>query len=143
MPVRATTCDAAVHLVVDGKAMRPLVADGGMVSFMVPAKARLVRLVSRSTRLCALTPWVDDPRVLGVAIRSVTLRDQAGETVMSADHPALRVGWHEAEHGPDGAPWRWTAGDAELPIEASGPYTMEIVLSIVATYIEGANSLAA
>jgi hypothetical protein len=142
-PIRATTRDAGVHLMVDGKFTRPLVADGDMVSFMVPANARSVRLVSRATQPSALTPWVDDQRLLGVAIRSVILRDQTGETVMSADHPALRVGWHAAEHGPDGAPWRWTAGDAELPIEASGSYTMEIVLSQAANYFGGANKLAA
>jgi hypothetical protein len=141
--VRATTRDAAIHLVVDGKALRPLVSDGDMVSFMVPAKARSVRLVSRSTRPSALTPWVDDQRDLGVAVRSVTLRDHTGEAVMSADHPALRDGWHAAERGPDGAPWRWTAGDAVMPIEASGPYTIEIVLSSLAAYFESTGRLAA
>jgi hypothetical protein len=134
--VHATTKDSGIHLVVDGKAIRPLAAKDNRVSFMVPADVRSVRLVSRFTCPSALTPWVDDPRDLGVAIRSVTLRDQTGESVMDADHPALRVGWHAPELGPDGMPWRWTEGDAVLPIKASGAYSLEIVLCGSTTYIK-------
>jgi len=142
-PVHATTKDAGIHLMVDGKVVRPLATKGKMVSFMVPANSRSVRLVSRATRQSALTPWLDDPRTLGVAIRSVTLRDQAGEAVLGADHPALRDGWHAAEHAADGALWRWSAGNAALPVKTSGPCMVEIALSETATYIKGGQRLAA
>jgi len=142
-PVHATTRDAGIHLMVDGKVVRPLATQGKTVSFMVPGNARSVRLVSRAARQSALTPWLDDPRTLGVAIRSVTLRDTTGESVLSADHPALRDGWHAAEHMENGAFWRWSTGDAVLPLVTSGPCMMEIALSDTATYIESAQRLAA
>jgi hypothetical protein len=110
---------------------------------MVPGRARSVRLVSRATRPSALTPWLDDPRTLGVAIRSVTLRDPEGESVLNADHPALRDGWHAPEYLADGTFWRWSAGDAVLPFVTSGPCTVEIALSETTTYIERASQLAA
>ncbi len=137
-PIHETTEDAGIHLMVDGKMVRPLTTKGKTVSFMLPAKAKSVRLMSRSTRPSALTPWLDDPRNLGIAVRSVTLRDQSGEAVMSADHPALQSGWYAAEQAEDGALWRWTAGDAVLPIQANGPCTLEIALSATTTYIESA-----
>jgi hypothetical protein len=124
-PVYETTKDAGIHLMVDGKVVRPL------------------RLVSRATRQSQLTPWLDDSRTLGVAIRSVTLRDPAGESVLNADHPALRDGWHAPEYTADGAFWRWSAGDAVLPFVTSGPCTLEIALSETTTYIEHASRLAA
>ena len=142
-PVHATTKDAGIHLMVDGKVVRPLATKGKTVSFMVPANARSVRLRSRATRQSALTPWLDDPRTLGVAIRSVTLRDQSGEAVLGADHPALRDGWHAVEHAADGALWRWSAGDAALPVKTSGPCMVEIALSETATYLKSAQRLAA
>jgi len=142
-PVYTTTRDAGIHLNVDGKILRPLAAQGKTISFMLPAEARSVRLVSRATRPSALTPWLDDPRNLGIAVRSVTLRDHSGEVVLNADHPALQSGWHAAEHAPDGAFWRWTEGDAVLPIQADGPCAVEIALSETTTYIESASRLAA
>jgi len=142
-PVYETTLDAGIHLIVDGKVVRPLAAQGKTVSFMVPGEARSVRLVSRATRPSALTPWLDDPRTLGVAIRSVTLRDPQGESVLNADHPALRDGWHAPEYTADGSFWRWSAGDAVLPFVTSGPCTLEIALSETTTYIERATLLAA
>jgi antigen 43 len=136
VPAHVTTRDAGIHLMVDGNVVRPLAAKGKTVSFMLPGNARSVRLMSRATRQSALTPWLDDPRTLGVAIRSVTLRDRTGETVLGADHPALRDGWHAPEHGADGAVWRWSAGNASLPIQAEGPCMVEITVSETATYIE-------
>jgi hypothetical protein len=141
--VHATTDDAAIHLLVDGAVVRPLVSTGGKVSFMLPATAKSIRLVSRATRQSTLMPWLDDPRTLGVAIRSVTLRDQAGESVIGADHPGLRDGWHAAERGADGALWRWSAGNAALPIRIAKPCMLEIALSDTATYIADARRLAA
>jgi hypothetical protein len=142
-PVYETTRDAGIHLVVDGKIVRPLVTEGKTVTFMVPGKADSVRLVSRATRPSALTPWLDDPRTLGVAISSVTLRDPSGESVMNADHPSLRNGWHAPEYMADGTFWRWSAGDAVLPFVTSGPCTVEIALSGTTTYIERETRLAA
>jgi len=61
-----------------------------------------------------------------------------GGSVLSigADHPALTDGWQAVEHTPDGAPWRWSAGDADLPVVSDGPCMLEITLSETTTYID-------
>jgi hypothetical protein len=128
------TNDAAVHLVVDGKRVRPTQSRDGMASFMVPAGARSVRLVSRSVTPGKLTPWHDDFRSLGVAVRSVTLRDRAAVTVLSADHPALTTGWHAAETAADGTMWRWTDGDEILPIHGAGAFSVDVAFHTASTY---------
>jgi hypothetical protein len=133
-PDQATTSDAAIHLMVDGKRLSPLAMRDQTVSFMIPAGAKSVRLMSRAVIPRTLTPWHDEPRNLGVAIRSVTLRDRTGDIVLPADHPALTAGWHAPEYSDDGAVWRWTDGDATLPIAADGPCAVEIAVSGTTTY---------
>ena len=138
-PVSSTvTSDAAVRLLVDGKQIRPITTRDGVASFVVPAGARSVRLLSRATTPGMITPWHDDFRSLGVAIHSVTLRDRSGVAVMAADHPALTSGWHAAEQAEDGTIWRWTNGDASLPIQANGACTVEVAFHASASYIEEA-----
>jgi len=109
----------------------------------MPEGADQVRLVSRSINPGLLRPWLDDQRRLGVAVRSMVLRDRSGETVLGADHPALTDGWHAVEHTPDGAPWRWSEGDAALPIVSDGPCVIEIDLSETTTYLDEPLHLAA
>jgi antigen 43 len=150
-PAHATTTDPALCLIVDGRTVRPLAArrattgelSDRTVSFLIPEGAASVRLVSRRAAPVEARPWQDDPRILGVAVRCVTLRDRTGETVASADHPALIDGWHAAEFSGDGAPWRWTAGDAVLPIVSDGPCLVEITLATGLTYLDDAGLLAA
>jgi hypothetical protein len=67
---------------------------------------------------------------------SILLRDRTGETVVDADHPSLTDGWHAPERSRDDAPWRWTAGDAALPIAAEGPCALEITLGTGMIYID-------
>jgi hypothetical protein len=133
-PEYQMTNDAAVQLLVDGKRIRPTQTRDGMASFMVPAGARSVRLVSRSVTPGKLTPWHDDFRSLGVAVRSVTLRDRAAVTVLSADHPALTAGWHAPETAADGTMWRWTDGDAVLPIHGAGAFSVDVAFHTASTY---------
>jgi len=90
-----------------------------------------------------LRPWLDDSRRLGIAVRSIVLRDRTGETELGADHPALTNGWHAVEHSPDGVPWRWSEGDAVLPIVSDGPCVIEINLSETTTYLANPEPLAA
>jgi antigen 43 len=142
-PDYATTTDPGIRLTVNGKIMRPLAVRDQTLSFMLPEAAGSIRLMSRSIIPSVLRPWLDDPRRLGVAVRSIMLRDRVGETVLSADHPALTDGWHGAEQAGDGACWRWSAGDAALPIVSDGPCVLEIMLSETTTYLADAASLAA
>jgi antigen 43 len=142
-PRYATTTDAGVCLMVDGKIVRPLGERNRTFTFLVPEAAGSVRLMSRSVKLGVLRPWLDDPRQLGVAVRSVALCDRSGETVFGADHPALTDGWHGVEYTRDGAPWRWSAGDAALPIVSDGPCVVQVTLSQTTTYLESPVNLAA
>jgi hypothetical protein len=121
--------EPAVRLTCDGRTLRPLMAGANAVTFLMPPDARAIRLRSRSAVPSEVFPWLDDPRPLGVAVRLFRLRDRSGETVLPADHPALTDGWHAAEHQPGGGTWRWSDGDARLPIVADGPCLMTIELS--------------
>ncbi|MSP03159.1 MAG: Hint domain-containing protein [Acetobacteraceae bacterium] len=141
--IPATTLDAELALMVDGRRVSPLSSEGQTVTFLVPEGAASMRLVSRSVIPGLLKPWLDDPRSLGVAIRSVVLRDRTGHSVMPADHPALTDGWHAPETAPDGAVWRWSGGDAALPIASDGPCVVEIVVSETTTYLESPHRQAA
>ena len=142
-PEHATTTDPGICLNVDGRTLRPLGTDGLTVSFLLPDGAGSVRLMSRATNPGVLRPWLDDPRDLGVAVRSFALRDRSGETVLGADHPALTVGWHAAEYAEDGSTWRWSDGGGVLPILANGPCLLEITLSETITYLADGARLAA
>jgi hypothetical protein len=134
MPPRATTTDADIRLIVNGKIVRPLAIAGNSMSFVLPEGAVSVRLQSRSIKPGLLRPWLDDPRRLGVAIRSVIMRDRTGQTEACADHPALTDGWHAVEYAPDGSPWRWSGGNATLPIMSDGPCVLEVTFSETTTY---------
>jgi hypothetical protein len=58
---------------------------------------------------------VDDQRRLGAAVRQITLCRGADAIPVPLDHPGLTDGWWDVERdGP--AMWRWTDGDARLPI---------------------------
>ena len=138
-PAPPISTDPKLRLRVDGAMLHPLATeqrpDGTVIRFILPAGAGSVRLLSRTAAPNTLRPWIDDPRPLGVAVRAVTLRDRTGETVLPADHPALTDGWHPAEQSESGAPWRWSAGDACLPITADGPCVVAITLGETATYL--------
>ncbi len=136
-PECVTTADPDVRLLVDGRALRPLGdAAGEVLSSVVPEGAASVRLLSRATIPGLVHPWLDDPRHLGVAVRAMVLRDRGGEIVIGADHPALTDGRHAPEHAPDGTPWRWSDGDAGVPLVSDGPCRLDIVLSETMTYVE-------
>jgi hypothetical protein len=119
------TEDADLRLVAGNRTIRPIATDGGRHVFVLPA-VPTVRVVSSAFVPSELEPYLDDWRRLGVAIRRVVIRSEDGETVIGADHPSLADGWHEAER--DGVTlWRWTDGDALLPIPAKGrAITLEI-----------------
>jgi hypothetical protein len=60
-----------------------------------------------------------------------------------ADHPCLRDGWHMAETDVGGV-WRWTTGDAAIPVPpADAPLLLEIRLGPATTYPVPASALAA
>jgi len=107
--------------------------------FMLPANVTTVRLVSRASRPSdTIGPFVDDRRDLGVLVGDVSLF-ASRQTVSLTAHLSLSnlSGWH----GLESSTYRWTDGDAMLPLQSgnssrepgilsiqvvsSGPYLME------------------
>ncbi|OUJ06056.1 hypothetical protein HK23_02775 [Acetobacter malorum] len=135
----ATTHDADLHLVTkSGAVIRPMRHTGQQFSFMLPPGTESVRIVSRASRMTdTVGPFVDDRRMLGVAVADVMFvtANQNVDIIahLQAEKPA---GWHAAE----AADYAWTNGDAVLPlgnllqggnmgiltltIQAAGPYLL-------------------
>ncbi|MBN9559740.1 MAG: Hint domain-containing protein [Alphaproteobacteria bacterium] len=136
--LQATTDDPDLCLLVAGRGIRPVSTDRGRYVFVLPV-APSVRLVSRAVVPSDVVPWLDDFRSLGVAIRRIVLRSAEGEVVIPVDHPSLTRGWHVVERE-GGRMWRWTDGNAELPIGQStgGAITLEVHVAHTATYIAAA-----
>ena len=140
-PEFATTDDADIHLMVDGRAVYPIAVSGGRHRFALPRGARSVRLKSRADIPGDLIPALDDWRYLGVRISQMTLRSGDEYQDIPADHPGLRQGWHPVERAAGGF-WRWTNGDALLPV-ATGHQAgvLDIVIDHTISYrIDGAAS---
>jgi hypothetical protein len=114
-----------LHLLADGRPMRPDAAWGGVYRFHLPQAPRSLRLRSRSAVPAVVLPESTDCRRLGVALSRITL--VSGDAVIALDRSlgGLGQGFHAMEHG-----FCWTDGDAALP-EAllaglSGPVSIEI-----------------
>jgi hypothetical protein len=138
-PAYATTQEADIHLVADGRRIEPIAVKGGVHSFMVPAGVTSLALASRSVVPNVLARFLDDPRRIGVAVRGVTIRGTAGRAEFAADHPDLMQGWHAPERA-DGALWRWTNGHGTLPAGAvagtgAGAVVIDVTVSETTTYL--------
>ena len=134
-PALTTTHDADIHLVANGRRLRPVAATNGRYTFMLPAGVSDLRLASRATAPADLNPLSGDWRPLGVAVRTMTLRIGGNHQVIPADYPGLTQGWHTAEKD-DRDIWRWTTGEAVLPLDtAAGPAMLDIELGQVGSYI--------
>ena len=128
------TTDPAPVLEVDGRILRPIAHDQDRVTFALPAGTTMATLRTRAASPSLAAPWRDDPRVLGVAVSRLVLRDAHGTTVIPADHPALCDGWSMVEaDGP--RLWRWTDGAALLPaLGRDGPTLLEVHLAATLAY---------
>ena len=100
------TTDPDLRLLVDGRQVWPQFEDGAYV-VRLPAGARTGRLRSHRTVPAWFRADTDDTRVLGVAVVELSLD---GATV-ALDDARLHAGWHDDE-----SEWRWTDGDAAVPV---------------------------
>jgi autotransporter passenger strand-loop-strand repeat protein len=123
--------DPDLHIVADGRRIDAAVAEDGRYVFAVPACNQPPRLVSRAARPSDLCAWLDDRRRLGVQVRRMILHLGQDVADIPMDHPMLAEGWWAGEQD-DGAPCRWTDGDAGLP--ATGFGLIEIRLAGRARY---------
>jgi hypothetical protein len=134
-PAVTTTTDADLHLTVDGQRVEATEIVGRRHRFVLPRMAGDVRLTSRASAPSRLQGWRDDQRALGVAVRSITVRDGDTVDMIAADHPDLAQGWHGVERAGT-AMWRWSNGNAALPISArDGAVIVDVQVADVGTYI--------
>lgn len=115
IPDVQTVNDAAVHVLADGRMIRPVSDDDARHVFMIPAGVTSVSLMSRfcipSDKMIAAER---DTRRVGVRVSWIAIRADGSETIIPADHPGLGEGWNDAER--DGTiMWRWTDGAAVIP----------------------------
>jgi hypothetical protein len=110
-PGMPLTDEPDLHLLVDGVRVDGCYQLGGVHGFRLPPRPCDVRLVSRAGAQDELG-LARDPRVLGVAVRRITLWRGRHPTVIEADDLRLSDGFHafETDNG-----YRWTNGDAVLP----------------------------
>lgn len=111
----AVTDDPAPRILADGVVLSPLGETRLGWRFAVPAGARSLRLLSRSFVPADTRPCAGDWRRLGVAVGDIVVRSGDTWGRIALDAPELARGWHTIERA-GGATWRWTDGDAVLPI---------------------------
>ena len=120
------TDDPDLCLVVDGTRLDPAARYGQVHCFTLPSRPTQVRIASRAAAPQELG-LARDPRVLGVAVGSVTLRQGARSLVLNAADGRLAAGFHGYE--PE-LRLRWTDGDATLPAAVfegfDGPMQVEL-----------------
>ncbi len=123
-----TTADPGFHLLVDGVARLPMSNVDNRFVFTLPVTANDVCLVSRVAKPCDLTPWVEDQRRLGVAVKRIVLSGGSGVVEVPVDAPWLADGWWGVERA-GGQIWRWTDGHARLPLP---PFVASIEIHLTA-----------
>lgn len=126
VPVIETTSEPELRVMVEGRAIRPVSARGDEYVFALPRGCDQLRLLSRAAAPSDTAPWSDDRRRLGVMVRRIVLETAGEFRVIVPDHPSLADGWWGAE-GDEAGPWRWTNGDAALPLPAmTGPALLRV-----------------
>jgi len=123
-----TTSDPALHVVIRGRVIKPVCVDAKHYTFVLPRADGPVRLVSRIVWPSEARPWVEDHRRLGVAVSRLTLKHGPHVEPIPLDHPRLSEGWWAAEHD-HATHWRWTDGDAVIPLPDVGPAVLDITLA--------------
>jgi hypothetical protein len=128
------TEDADLHLMVDGRRVDPVRRCGEVHLFRLEARPAAVRIVSRASMPQELGV-VRDPRMLGVALRRIVLRQGPRLRLIEAADAALTDGFHafEATNG-----FRWTAGSAAVPRalfqDRHGAFELELHIGCSARY---------
>ena len=116
--------DPGLHLLADGRVIRPASVGGRRYRFALDRACRSVRLASRAAAPAETRPESGDHRRLGVMVTRLALRqgDARREIPLGILDGA---GWHTVEG--EGA-WRWTDGDAALPLATAEPLELEVEL---------------
>jgi collagen type I/II/III/V/XI/XXIV/XXVII alpha len=136
-PAPTTTRDPALRVVTGGRIIQPERQVRDRYVFRLPdAAANTIRLVSRTAVPSDRRPWVEDRRPLGVMVARLALRTAGQVQAIALDDPDLDHGWWGLER--DGrASWRWTAGDAAVPIRSNGLTILEVDVADTMDYAAG------
>jgi len=127
LPAIETIDEPDLRVMVGRREVRPVSIEGDEYVFALPRERAEPSLRSRATAPCDAAPWIDDRRRLGVMVRRITLEAGGDVRTIAPDDPSLADGWWEAERDA-GGPWRWTNGDAVLPLPAmDGPALLRVV----------------
>ena len=130
---RALTSEPDLRVLANGRAVPARAVAEDRVAFTIPVGTRSLRVASRRFVPAEQTPYVDDWRRLGVAVGAITLRTASGSQDIAPDHPGLAQGWHAAER--QGAlAWRWTDGDAALPLTCAEGGVLELRVHATGAY---------
>ncbi|WP_305782257.1 Hint domain-containing protein [Acidisphaera sp. S103] len=105
------TEDPDLHLMIDGQRVDATARHGTAHIFAVPNERASVSIVSLGAAPAELGT-ARDPRVLGIAVRWIAVRDGTRFRVMEAGDALLADGFHAFEPS-NGL--RWTDGNAALP----------------------------
>jgi hypothetical protein len=117
--------DPGLHLVADGRVIRPRSVSGLRYRFALTGRCGILRLASRAAIPAETAPDGTDHRRLGVMVTRLAFRH--GDAWRAIPLDALRDadGWHPMEAA---GGWRWTRGDALLASDAAGPLEIEVQL---------------
>ena len=131
------TADPDMHLIVDGKRVDSAERAGESVRFRLLGRPEHVHIASRTGSPCELG-LARDPRELGVAVRRITIRNQAASVTIPADDSRLTTGFHDFEPQLD---QRWTNGYAPIPAELfacfdAGPLDVEVTVGGTTQYLD-------
>jgi hypothetical protein len=110
-PGQPLTDDPDLHLLVDGTRLDFASRHDSVYVFRLFGHPEAVKIVSRAGAPAELG-WARDPRVLGVAVRRIAVREGKRFRVINAADSSLRNGFYPVEAGFDS---RWTDGSAEVP----------------------------
>jgi autotransporter passenger strand-loop-strand repeat protein len=120
--------EAGLHVVADGRVIRPIPLGDLRFGFVVPPGAADVALRSRWFVPAHMEPGSDDGRRLGVCVRRVQVD---GMDVSLGDPAWFGQGWYGLEYKPGLHDQRWTDGEARLP---TGLNLLVIDLAVRARY---------
>ena len=130
------TDEPDLHLLADGVRIDPRNAGADRYEFALPVGLHEIRLISRAASPQELG-LARDPRVLGVAVRRLTVMRAAHIWQVEASDPRLNDGYHQFEPG-DGI--RWTRGDAQVPASLfdamTSPGTLVVQLGGSTRYLD-------
>jgi len=123
-PLRGiTTEDPRIRFEIDGRLFTPR-AEGLAFTYTGPRPRESFHLRSRAARPSD-TRGGGDNRMLGVALRAITLRDDNKTRLISVRDPALGEGFEVPEPG-----YRWTNGRARIPLQLLASEADEVTISV-------------